>query len=243
MWRLTAFFALTFTFSGHAAGIEFDPDSCKVKDPEGMTYIALGETVLRLPISRLSITRGPDPRAVVHPAPDPDEPVGCRNNPFVQGSLMFFYGLDAWLKDRRRASGALLESIRLIDSPADYWGRRYSEYHEPLCKKYIRHIELNNGMRGCLLPINPERPDRDEVGTYAVDKKIYSAPFDEVFNVRCSPGLPDGVKCIVSYKVLPKVNLVYEFLTSKIALEDVIEFDRLVRAQIYRAVDKEYKWN
>jgi hypothetical protein len=225
-----------------AQAIEFFPQSCKVKDPEGLTYIALGTTVFRLPIVRMSLTFPPAFDAPRLTAPDPDEPLGCPNNPFQQQNLMFPFGFDVWLKDRPEPSGSLLREISLIASPADYWGIRYEEFYPDYCKLFPRRKKLSNGLSGCLPPENPRLRGGEEVGRYLVDKQVYSAPFDKEFAISCSPDVPDGTKCVLSYKILAEVNIFYAFVTTNLRLEDSIEFDKVLRADVLRAVVPDYKW-
>ncbi|MFK0096303.1 hypothetical protein [Pseudomonas sp. NPDC090592] len=226
-----------------APAAEFSPQACKVKDPEGLTYIALGKAVLRLPITQLAMTHALAFDSEPLPPRDPDEPQGCPNNPLQQQSLILNFGFDNWLKDRKRPSTLLLEEIRLIASPTDYWGIRYEDMHSAQCKVFSRRKHLSNGLVGCLPPKTAENSDSEDAGSYTVSKEIYHAPFDKVFAISCLPSVPKGTRCNVSYKILPSVNLVYTFLTATIKLEDAIDLDRQIRDSVWHAVVPNYKWN
>ncbi|MFK3775232.1 hypothetical protein [Pseudomonas sp. NPDC089406] len=241
MTRFFAFFLMCA--AGAAQAIDLSPERCQAKDPDGLAYIALGSTVLKLPIRHLNVTSAPASSAPPLMAPDPNEPVGCRNNPLRQQSLMINFGFDAWLKARDKPSGALLKEMTLIASSTDYWGIPLDERHATRCKLYPRTRTLTNGLVGCLPALAPRHPDRDEVGSYRARPEVYKAPFDKPFVVACRPSIPKGTECHVSYKILPTVNITYVFVTSRLALDDVIEFDKRFREDVQRAVVPEYKWN
>ncbi|OEC33665.1 hypothetical protein SAMN05216600_11911 [Pseudomonas cuatrocienegasensis] len=220
----------------------FEPEKCPEPDPEGKAYLSLGETVLRIPLRTLSITHKPRQDWPLPTPPDASQPLGCSGNPLAQQSLIINFSFSAWLRDRKQPSTSPLREIRLIWARRDFYGRFQSDSYDPSCDRLTRHMALANGLLGCLPDKNPERPDRDQVGTYRAAPHIYAMPFGQTFIMECWPDIPRGAVCKVGYKVLPTVNLVYRFTPERIPLEEVIEIDKMLRKQIEQAVVTDYKW-
>ncbi|QLF93818.1 hypothetical protein HW090_11660 [Pseudomonas sp. ABC1] len=225
-----------------ALAMEFEPEKCPDPDPEGKAYLSLGETVLRVPIRTLNITHAPYADSPLPSPPDASQPLGCAGNPLAQQSLIIDFSFSAWLSDRKTPSAASLREFRLIRAEPDFYGISQRPSYNPGCDRLPRRERLSNGLYGCLPNKDPERPDRDESGTYRIDTQNYAMPYGQTFIVECMPDIPQGVVCSVDYKVLPTVNLVYRFSTDRMPLEDVVEFDRMLRAQIEASVVADYKW-
>ncbi|QLF93820.1 hypothetical protein HW090_11670 [Pseudomonas sp. ABC1] len=227
-----------------ALAMVFEPEKCPDPDPEGKAYLSLGETVLRVPIRTLNITHAPYADSPLPSPPDASQPLGCAGNPLAQQSLIIDFSFSAWLSDRKTPSAASLRELRLIRAEPDFYGLFQGDYYASVCDdpRFPRRVGLDNGLQGCLPNKNSEHPDRDQVGWYRSASKAYAIPFNQAFVVECLPDIPRGVVCSVDYKVLPTVNLVYRFSTDRMPLEDVVEFDRMLRTQIEASVVADYKW-
>ncbi|QLF93819.1 hypothetical protein HW090_11665 [Pseudomonas sp. ABC1] len=238
-----SFLVLLFVLLAQPAlAMEFEPEKCPDPDPEGKAYLSLGETVLRVPIRTLNIPHAPYADSPLPSPPDASQPLGCVGNPLAQQSLIIDFSFSAWLSDRKTPSAASLREFRLIRAEPDFYGLSQGSFYVSGCDLFPRRVRLGNGLQGCLPNKNPEHPDRDEVGRYRLDPQDYVMPFGQTFVMGCSPDIPRGVVCSVDYKVLPTVNLVYRFSTDRMPLEDVVEFDRMLRAQIEASVVPDYKW-
>ncbi|OEC33664.1 hypothetical protein SAMN05216600_11910 [Pseudomonas cuatrocienegasensis] len=247
LWR--ALILLACLQAGQVGAVVFEPEKCPEPDPEGKAYLSLGEAVLRVPLRTLNITSAPLPDWPLPTPPDASQPPGCSGHPLAKQGVMTDFAITAWLRDRKQPSTSQLRSIGLSRARRDSyerpgWFQSAENYYALACERRPKRVSLSNGLQGCLVTDGPENDyvGRKEVGVYRADPKAYEMPLGQTFIVDCMPDIPAGAVCDVDYKVLPTVNLRYRFNTKFIPLEEVIEFDRMLREQIEQAVVTDYKW-
>lgn len=230
------------TLSGYVSAFEFRPNDCRLKDQGSGNYVSLGETVLRIPAHSLTVTNFPPQDALSYSAPDPNEPLGCRNNPLPQQSLIISFALEHWLENKGDATSAPLEYLSFINANPDFWGINSQKSHTTSCEKLTQRVQLKNGLEGCIGEPTEKRAKYLQAGSYIAPLSLYKAPFDKPFVISCRPALPEGVRCSVSYKIQRTVNILYTFESRKVDLEDAINLDKKIRENFYNSVVADYKW-
>ncbi|WP_146193408.1 hypothetical protein [Corticimicrobacter populi] len=216
-----------------------EPDgalNCSVPNPDGIAFVSLGTTVFRIPRENVNSHSNWPSRALVLPdAPDPSQPAGCYKNP--RASQMLF-GFNKKIDDFE------IEQYSLINSAVDYFGSTYEDLYKKFCQDFSGRRYLKNGLIGCFSDRNAEASSGlDEIGLYRVDPSIYSTPFGQDFIVNCIPSASRrGIYCSVSYKLYSTVNILYRFFTHKISLENIIEYDGMLRNNFSEIVVSNYEW-
>ena len=237
---------------GHVARageLQFSPSSCAT-DPRKTIYLALGRTVLRVPLDSLvyilNLTQDDplDPPKV----PDPDEPEGCPDRP-VQAKVYTLRVKQSELlgqADSAKASEGKFVPFKLVWSSPDYWSlqpsaeRRYNKR----CSAFGVWEELQNGLVACRVR-SADAPERDQTSAIAFQAllEVHKAPFDRPFIVDCSHLLLIGTQtCYNTYKLYPSVNFARKFDLQRVDVDDLVDVDRGLRAWIENARIIDYPW-
>jgi len=246
-----AFLTLLFLQNeAHAGELNFSPSSCAT-DPGKTIHLALGHTVLRVPLDSLIYILNlvqDDPLSPPPKVPDPTEPEGCPGYPVRAGA----YTLRAALSEPG-GSGDELEGaetrfipFKLVSVSPDDWGmqpwaeKRFSKN----CESFGIWSELENGLVACRVRFEdaPEL-DKDSAISYQARPDTYIAPFDRPFVVVCSHLLGIGTQtCHIIYKLYPTVNFVRKFDLQRVDADDLIDVDRALRVWIEHARVVDFPW-
>ena len=235
--------------SARAETMIFDPTECAT-DPQGNVTITLGRIVLQVPIHELSYIQDlqPDDRTAAPAPPDPSQPEGCPDHPIVGRSFSFNYLVDAYRR-RDRSEGALprrVDRLLLVDVSPEYWGMQplNEQAYERICNTYDLKSIAPNGLTICRVrPEDQEIPQEHWPFAAQAPIKIYGAPFDRPYTMYCLWGVVRGThQCSVTYKLYETVNLAYRFAPHRLPIEDLIEFDRELRAWIESSRVQDFVW-
>ncbi len=216
----------------------FDSGSCR-EDTDEALYVTLYGTVFRLPMDRLHHIRAVPPSWEQYvPAPaDPDEPLGCPENP-LPGTAFFItvpapegmtfpspQGLGI-----RFADGIIpVSRLAIRAAQPDFFGMQIS--HQSAAE---RHCEdgvvrmINPRLRECLIEPIDQVPRERWAGSYVTDASDYSVPFGGPFVVSCIPSIQIR-SCSVSYKMYETVNLTYDVDLRLIQPIQVVLVDQHIR--------------
>lgn len=248
--------------------LHYDPSTCKT-DAHDKLYIALGRNVLA--VSQMGtvvvgqIYPGTGDNRLV--PPDPTDRQGCPDNPEQVESYAFAYQLDATLQTKagipleKRPRPDLLQLFRTLKGDAVPSAHDALWMGEDLqlgvarstCEEQATLKErLPNGMMACR--IGPKARSatsprvEDWAASYVAPSDVYKTPLGEKFVVNCNGGLyTRGIgDCKVAYVMRPGLGVSYRFqpyLTPQaIPIENIIEFDRGLRAEIESSLVKNYRW-
>ena len=219
--------------------VHYDPSQCST-DPEGTVTIALGRVVLRVPMDALSSIADlpPQERAVAPVPPDPSQPQGCPDHPMIGRAFYFRYLSDA-VQDGSLSNQPLsrrIDRLALIAVRPDFWGLQPSHERRfrQVCTDYQLRRESGNGLQIChVRPNDTERPERHWPFVAQAPLSRYVAPFDRPFTAYCTWGSRPGThQCDVDYKLYDTMNVAYRFEPGRLPLDDLIDFDRGLRAWI-----------
>lgn len=227
--------------SMNAAALTLDPASCPSPDPEGKAYIAVGTAVLRLPVRELVISDDPPAWVTFPRPPQPEEPRGCKGNPLPQLTLIQAFQFEAWQAKTSRRSP--LTQLRLIGALPAYYGLRLDQAHTQSCRLLPGRIRLGNGLEGCIPLRKPSDRHVAGSGSYQAPHSVYPLPMGQLFTASCIPSAGGlKVKCTVSYRLEENLAVSYEFDTDDLPLENLMDFDRQLSADIMAAIVHEYPW-
>ena len=229
--------------------VSYDPSQCAT-DPEGTVTIALDRLVMRVPMDALSSIRDlpPEARAVAPAPPDPSEPEGCPDHPMVGRSFYFRYLSDTLHNNSSLSSPAQrrIDRLLLVAARPDFWGLQPSEERsfERICNDQQIRDELDNGLLACLVrPDITGRPREHWPFAAQAPLDLYTAPFGRPFMVHCTWGFRPGThQCDVTYKLYETVNVSYRFEPGRLPLDDLIDFDRGLRASIESMRIHDFVW-
>jgi hypothetical protein len=232
-----------------AGELQFSPDLCAT-DPGDTIHLALGRTVLRVPLNSLVyiLDIPQNDEADVPEVPDPNEPEGCPDHP-VQARA---YTLRAALSepggsgDLSDSAGTRFVPFKLVSVSPDDWGMQpwAEKRFDKNCESFGVWTELENGLVACRV-IFEDAPelDNDSAISYQARPEIYNAPFDKPFVVICSHLLGIGTQtCHIIYKLYPTVNFVQKFDLQRVDPANLVDVDRALRTWIENARVKDYQW-
>ncbi len=246
---LALLFSVLARHDARAGELQFSPSSCAT-DPGKTIHLALGRTVLRVPLDSLVyiLDLPLEKRADVPRVPNPTEPEGCPGHPVRAGA----YTLRAALSepggsgDQPDGAGTRFTPFKLVSVSPDSWGLqpwaegRFSKN----CESFGVWTELANGLIACRVRFEdaPEL-DKDSAISYQARPEVYRAPFDRPLIVVCSHLLGIGTQtCHIRYKLYPTANFVRKFDLQRVNVDDLIDVDRALRAWIENARIKDYPW-
>ena len=228
----------------NAEPFDYNPAECAT-DPQGMVYLALGRTVLRLPEEmldlriiggKLSIV---DPSAMA-PPPDPLEPEGCPGNP-VQ-SLSF--RLSSRLQDPTQF---LFETALLTAERFDVSGDEpiAEQWYRVTCERHGLESVLPNGLIGCAWP--PDDPDVPRAywpTRYRARPEIHSTPVGRPFIVDCWLGHVATASqfCFVRYRFAEAAALYYQVNVQLVPISEIVAFDRGLQSLLAAALMRDFRW-
>ena len=241
----------------------YDPSTCKT-DAHGKLYIALGRNVLALPSSGAIIVAryGNDWLT----PPDPTDSVGCPNNPEQLTGFGFPYAYNTAAGKENTpfpaTHAARLDLLQLIsihgyrDVPpgaATSWAGEDLETKiaKVVCETASIHEDLPSGLSVCRFGPKDSSSMRleDWTATYVGRSEVYETPLGHPFIVNCGPWTySTGIgHCDVSYVFSPGMGVTYRFrpyhgLPPRLSVDQVVEFDRGLRAAISNALVKDYTW-
>lgn len=240
---------LALWHEAHAGELNFSPSSCAT-DPGKTIHLALGHTVLRVPLESLvHILDLPlEKRADLPRVPDPTEPEGCPDHPVQAGVFMLRAALSepGGSGDDPDSAGTRFVPFKLVSVSPDSWGlqpwaeNRFSKN----CESFGVWAELENGLIACRVRFEdaPEL-DRDSAISYQARPEVYRTPFDRPFTVVCSHLL--GIRtqtCHIRYKLYPTVNFVRKFDLQRVDVDVLIDVDRALRMWIQNARVEDFQW-
>ena len=220
----------------------FDSGSCR-EDTQETVYVTLFGTVFRLPMDHLHRISAlhPTDAHLVPPPQDPDEPLGCPENP-LPGS-MFVVSVPA--PDSMTFSTPENANIRFRDgiipvrrlairaAPANFFGMQHS--YQGLaarsCDIGVVRV-INPHLRECLIePRDNIYPIEQWGGDYITNPSIYSVPFGGPFVVHCLSSRPVR-NCQVSYKLHATVNIDYGIDLRFVHPDQFIQVDQAIRDRL-----------
>lgn len=242
---------------------------CKT-DAKGKVYIALGRAVLGLPPPNANGGIGQAvPKDAMLPAPDPAEPEGCPNNPAQvqsQGLVAFLpLTLDP-MRPGQSMHGVWATNSGLRLENVGIWQKQPANYPDPepslsfgvlvesQCASTNPDRSESNGVETCLVSPDASLHGMASPGhwarSYRVASARYATPRGGPFMVTCGPnaGQPHWPSdCRVGYVLAGGLRLKYEFLPPESGyapsfVDDVIAFDRKVRALVTDGLWPDYPW-
>jgi hypothetical protein len=170
--------------------------------------------------------------------------------------------------DKTRRPDAL-ELIRIPDDKPDLspQGAEWGEWEGPPwageqfrlgdarrgCEKAAIREQVPNGMTACRIRLSTQYPELNErienwAVSYVAAPETYKAPLGERFVVNCGPLVfRDTIShCEVGYVIMPQIGITYRFQPYRgshpIPIDDVIDFDRGLRATIEASLVRDYPW-
>lgn len=203
---------------------------------EGHVYVALGDVVVRVPLTTEPVSRSPlySNEELLPAPPVPSAPEGCREHPARAQGLHLVRYQDFFFTKADRFPGLPLVEISVG------WmtnGRSHlQEINENFFNRSITKAECRevaDGLTGC----GDGGPDTAEISAYRASTLVYSSPDGRPFVVVC--GLGPSVfadDCEVSYRLRDGLALNYRFFKRQVPggrmpvpIEQVIELDRAIR--------------
>jgi hypothetical protein len=233
--------------SASADEFEYDSSHC-TPDAKGFVYLEIGREVFRWPQEELTVIGDlpPELKAAAPQPPDPDEPEGCPGHPIQGRSFSFAYSYKAILENTANPTyppGAP-SLLRLFSVTEDYWGLQPSteQAFHSTCDRWQIRVQLPEGLTGCKVPTTDSQIPPEEWATYyEASSTEYTAPFGRPFIVSCH-GAVRIMLCNVRYKLLPTVNMRYEFELRRIPIEQIISYDRSLRDRVFSALVRDHSW-
>lgn len=228
--------------------LTYDPTRCAI-DPEDTVSIALGRTVLRIPMDVLTYISAlpPEERGDAPSPPDPSEPQGCPGHPIQGFHFALAYGHTAEpasSQDPARLP-AVLERVWIVAVRSGLTGSQSSaeDRFQQRCESYGIRDVLPNGLMRCYRPpADRTTPREDWTVQYQAPPHVYAAPFGRPFVVDCWTPWRGVRQCDVNYRLFAAVNLTYRFNGRRIAIADIIDIDRALRARLEAARATDFEW-
>jgi hypothetical protein len=258
-WRRTILVAMSVVAllpaGAFAETLTYDPESCS-RDAKGMVYLAFDRVVLRVPAEELTLIRDlpPERLAEVPAPPNPNEPEGCPDHPIQAGGFTFSYLYEAIRKNKRdpQLPPYVPRILKLTASKPDFWGLQLfvERDFEKTCDMFQDKGEIDGGLIACWHPLEGDpRPREARAVHLKARPEIYGAPFGRPFVVSCMPRGPAGQQdCQVQYKLYETLNVFYEvrvqnkYSKQVLPLDQIIEFDRVLRTKIEAARVENFNW-
>ncbi|WP_375596579.1 hypothetical protein ABWI00_09860 [Algihabitans albus] len=229
--------------------LTFDPSLC-AEDPGDFVYVALWQSVFRIPADQLFyiLDHPPNELPRVPPPPKPDDPEGCPGHPIQAAVFDLALRLDAWptnVGDPPLVEGGAWR-FKLVASGPEQWGLQPSleNRHHSACLLAAEIEQDASGLLICRVPRRDKPNDRSvwAFSAYA-DPDIYAAPLDRLFTSSCLASINDRYhNCRVAYKVLPDVNVSYRFRTVDMPISQLLSYDRALRARLKASRVEGYDW-
>jgi hypothetical protein len=218
--------------------ILFDPLKCP-DDPQGMVYFAVGRHVLRQPMENLTYIAGGDAAfmASLPKPPKPQEPQGCPGHP-LQGAAFHLSHLSSMPGDPANSAGALADELSLVLNSGTVALTFDGAFHG-ICDKYGLRDDRIPGLIACKKPFRCD-------GDIAYMTKEYEAPIGGKISFFCRVGInctSRPVLCDGGYRLHEDFVVDFEFLTTRLPVEDFVEADREIRRRIKAAEVFGYPWS
>ncbi len=232
-----------FQSSSHAKSMIYDSSLCK-SSADNHIYVTLYGAVFKLPTDYpLYIVDLPTNREAYVPEPlDKSEQEGCPDNPIAGQSFSFAYHYHDLKRDVKLDRTDKLDKLRLFSSPPDFYGTQKSveEHFYWSCSEFGSTDYAPKGFSGCYATakyidmLNTDIESFLIPATYKANDNFYSAPLGRPFIVDCpySIGFDSDIICSVTYKLLPTVNISYEFRGKSVDISKVRELDKHIRGSI-----------
>lgn len=237
----------------------FNSEICG-KDAPNVRYIALGISVLALPPgwwvgSLLERERSPG----LQP-PDPAQPSGCVGNPAQLASYNSVYWANRPPGEHTARSlpgedGVVRFSLIALQSGPGTsrveeaeWGPEHSAvlWSTETCRLDKVTQKIGSPFTFCRRPVG-YRPI-----AIIVAPEIYRTPSGSLFSMNCESldSFPSNGWCTVTYAFSSSIGITYDFEPSRVsqptsqarAADEILEFDRALRTQIYVMTVRQYKW-
>ena len=229
--------------------LTFDPSLC-AEDPGDFVYVALWQSVFRIPADQLFyiLDHPPDELPRVPPPPKPDDPEGCPGHPIQAAVFDLALRLDAWptnVGDPPLVEGRAWR-FKLVASGPEQWGLQPAQeiIRERNCS-HASDIEQDaSGLTICRVP-RSDKPDDKSVWGFSAyaDPDVYAAPFDRLFTSSCLASINDRYhNCSVAYKFLSDVNISYRFRTIELTISQLLRYDHALRARLKASRVEGYDW-
>ena len=238
-----------FGFAGSSANnksvgvFQYDPTTCRFGSIYSI-YVTLYGEVFQIPTDHLHgiASLSPDEENCVPQALDPDEPLGCRDNP-LPGSrfdisipapegMVFQSPDDTEIRNPEDVIPVRRLAIRAVRP--GFYGMQDSNIRavERACENGEVQF-LDDQIKECLFrPSNEDLFNRDQWnGGYITRNSIYNVPSGEPFVVDCILDWPVR-NCSVSYKLLDTVNITYSIDIRRVDPTNFIDVDRAIRMTI-----------
>ena len=255
-WRFAAGVAAFLWFASlqtpsfaESSQLTFDPSLC-AEDPGDFVYVALWQSVFRIPADQLFyiLDHPPDELPRVPLPPKPDDPEGCPGHPIQAAVFDLALRLDAWptnVGDPPLVEGKAWR-FKLVASGPEQWGLQPAQeiIRERNCS-HASDIEQDaSGLTICRVP-RSDKPDNKSVWGFSVyaDPDVYAAPFDRLFTSSCLASINDRYhNCSVAYKFLSDVNISYRFRTIELTISQLLRYDHALRARLKASRVEGYDW-
>ncbi len=208
--------------------VTYDPASCP-QDADGMVYVTLYGMVFKFPHEDPLMFGAVPPQwlSEVPPPSNPDAPEGCPGHPLRASNISLTYHYAHVKADPAAPRAGRLDQFRLFGVSDMYWGTQLSQTRSVIgmCRADEEVRDFGSGLTEC-------QAEWAHAPSFIADPQIYSAPFGQVFTIRCQPPIVLGMDCQVVYKIHRRVNLAYEFDSRNIPPSDGINLDKRIREQI-----------
>jgi hypothetical protein len=240
-----------------AAGTEthrlrYDPEGCK-NDAQGKVYIAIGRNVFAFATTGTVIVAEYG-NALPTPS-DPSDALGCPGNPAQVSNYSFPYAYDAPAEKKSSGFPNLPQAdvLRLISL-----GNNVEFLLADDLDQRDERLEVKRAPSGCT--IREQLPSgfiacrmkqasaQDMPAIYIARPDTYQTPLGQPFVVNCgdqADKIPTG-RCDVDYMFAPGLGVNYQFHTAQdskaLPIDQVIAFDRGLRAAINATLVKNYHW-
>lgn len=237
-----------------SSALKYDPQSCKV-DTEGRIFVQISRQLLAIPVGEFGLAEPlyAGSTRTFEPTLDPAQPKGCPDNPIQTTRYVPHLHL------ARPASGSAATSDRQLDSleliyvvpgpieglPGVTWGGEATNLHslERRCKNPAIRERLPSGIVACRVkPRDPNVRVEDWGASYSIPITDYATPLGTTFVASCLPAVYSTriTDCDVAYSMRLDLGLTYRFHPfgpgPHLAIDDVIELDKEVRAAINRYI-------
>ena len=224
-------------------------------------YVALGRDVFATPApAKVNMVIDQIPADMRRKVPDPNEPIGCLDNPLQSASHYLFHSAD--FGGDGSGSGKIgipdlltLCSLRRTNAATENgkdeeWLGEVSQRHtaDVVCGRATLREDLPNGLSACrVAPADPLNGLKEDWASSYISQ-IYRTPLGRSFVVNCGPGLFSGPigDCDVAYAMTSDVGISYRFRpyqgSHPIPVDQIIAYDKSLRAAVERAQVKNYPW-
>jgi hypothetical protein len=232
--------------------VDYNPEACKT-DAQGKVYIAIGRNVFAFATTGTYIVAQygntlPKP-------PDPADEVGCPGNPAQLSDYSFPYAYDTSTekKSGRFSNLPQADVLRLISLGDNPEFLLADDLDQPTAKFEVKRApsgctireQLPSGFIACRMK---QASAQDMQAIYIARADTYQTPLGQPFVVNCSDQtdkIPAG-QCSVDYMFAPGLGVNYQFHTAQdskaLPIDQVIAFDRGLRAAINATLVKNYRW-